>query len=63
MDGTAQLLERMLPLILARPNGWVHAINRCVSDITVAAMEATDIPIDAATLKPAAAALGAIKNR
>ena len=50
VDGTAQLLERMLPGILARPHGLVHALNRGSYGIAVAAMEATGIPIDTATL-------------
>jgi DNA polymerase I len=44
--GTAQLLERMLPGILARRHGLAHALNRGSYGIAVAAMEATGIPID-----------------
>src|SRR5687768_9847968 len=50
VDGTAQLLERMLPGILRRPCGLVHALNRGAYGIAVAAMEATGIPVDTTTL-------------
>ncbi len=50
VDGLAQLLERMLPRILRRPNGLVHALNRGSYGVAVAAMEATGVPIDAPLL-------------
>jgi DNA polymerase-1 len=50
LDGTAQLLVRMLPQILARPHGLVHALNRGSYGIAVAAMEATGVSIDTGTL-------------
>jgi hypothetical protein len=50
VNGTAQLLERMLPRILSRPHGLVHALNRGSYGIAVAAMEATGAPVDTSTL-------------
>ena len=54
VDGLAQLLERMLPRILRRPHGLVHALNRGAYGIAVAAMEATGVPIDSTTAAPVA---------
>jgi DNA polymerase family A len=50
VDGLARLLERMLPRILRRPNGLVHALNGGAYGVAVAAMEATGIAIDAPVL-------------
>jgi DNA polymerase I len=50
VNGLALLLERMLPRILTRPHGLVHALNRGSYGVAVAAIEATGIPIDAGTL-------------
>ena len=49
-DGTAALLERMLPAILARPNGWALALIRgYYSGHAIAAMEHLGIPLDRET--------------
>jgi hypothetical protein len=50
VDGLAQLLERMLLRVLARPHGLVHALNRGSYGVAVAAIQDTGIPIDARTL-------------
>jgi hypothetical protein len=50
VDDLVQLLGRMVPQIVARPHGLVHALNRGASGIGVAAMESTGIPIDTGLL-------------
>jgi DNA polymerase-1 len=46
VNDLAQLLERMLPRIMARPFGLEHAVNRGTSMIGIAAMQATGVPVD-----------------